>query len=191
MEASLTTKSRGYVEFGDTLRIEGDQLGDIFESNSINKISFTVEPIIPITHKLSILMKARLNISTIRNNTLNLNEYDFVGGFVPGLVNSSEYYGVGQKEFGLANYFYGKAGLQYELFHQVFLQAQFNYLDTEHPITFLYPNADTGEAGDRKRRFGYGGLIGVRSPVGPIAFAFAKDHYRKGWKTSLIIGFYY
>lgn len=112
-------------------------------------------------------------------------------GVTPGLINSNEYYGVGQKEFGIANFFYGRMGLQYEVMNNLYLQANFSYLDTEYPVTWFYPNADISLLGDRYRRYSYEGLIGFMSPVGPVAFAFAKDHYRKDWKFSLIIGFYY
>lgn len=132
-----------------------------------------------------------MKISTLGADTWNLTEYDFVGGFSPGLVNSNEYYGVGQKEFGLANYFYGRLGMQYEMRRNLFLQAHINYLDTKYPVTWIYPDADIATLYGRYNRFGYGAMIGIKSPIGPIAFAFAKDHYRKGWKTSLVIGFYY
>jgi outer membrane translocation and assembly module TamA len=58
-------------------------------------------------------------------------------------------------------------------------------------VTWIYPDADSAKLYGRYNRFGYGGLIGMKSPIGPIAFAFAKDHYEKGWKTSLIIGYFY
>ncbi len=191
LEVSATPRVGGEVVILDTLTIDARELGDLLQTSDIFSLNFSVYPILPITGKLSLLAKARLRLSSIKNNSLNLDEFDFIGGFTPDLINANEYWGVGTKEFGLANYFYGRVGFQYEVFRNVFLQAQINYLDSEGPVTWLYPDADTGRLGDRNRRYGYGGLIGLQSPIGPIAFAFAKDHYRPNWQTSLIIGFYY
>jgi hypothetical protein len=113
-----------------------------------------------------------------------------VGGFSPGLVNSNEYYGVGIKEFGVANYFYGRIGIQYYLLDRFYLQGILIF-STQNIPYLVYPDADFVKLGDRYRRFGYGAMFGMKSPIGPIAFAIAKDHYRKGWKTSLIIGYHY
>ena len=131
------------------------------------------------------------NLSNDNGSALNLTDYDFVGGFIPNQLNANEYMGAGPKEFLLANYFYGKIGLQYQLRKNVFAQGFFNYLDTEHPVNWIYPDADIGKAGDRYNRFAFGGSIGFNSPAGPLAFTFAKDHYRSDWRASLIIGFYY
>jgi hypothetical protein len=179
------------VVIGDSLDLGPEELNGLLYTDGVNSIELTLMPIIPLSHKMSLIAKARMKLSDIPENTLNLTEYDFVGGFSPGLVNSNEYYGVGIKEFGLANYFYGRIGVQYALLNKLFLQGHFNYLDTEYPVTWLYPDADIAKLGDRYRRFGYGAMVGLKSPIGPIAFAVAKDHYRKGWKTSLIIGYHY
>ncbi len=191
IEASTTTRLNGSITFGDSLTLGPDELGDLLYTSNISSMVVSVFPIIPITHKFSFLVKAKMRISTIPESTLNLGEYDFVGGFSPSLVNSNEYYGVGIKEFGIANYFYGRFGFQWEVLNKVYFQGHFNYLDTKNPVTWVYPDADVSKLGDRYNRFGYGAMIGLKSPVGPIAFAFAKDHYRKGWKTSLIIGYHY
>jgi NTE family protein len=191
IEASTTTKLTGSVTFGDTLTLGPDELGGLLYTSSVSSMELSVFPIIPLNHKFSFLLKAKMRISNIPESTLNLGEYDFVGGFSPALVNSNEYYGVGIKEFGIANYFYGRFGFQWEFLKNVYLQGHFNYLDTENPVTWVYPDADISKLGDRYNRFGYGGMIGLKSPIGPVALAMAKDHYRKGWKTSLIIGYHY
>jgi NTE family protein len=191
-ELSITPKVNGKVEL-DTIVIEGDELSDygLLETSSIVSLDLKVNPIFPINQKLSVLAKARLRMSSIGNATLNINEYDLIGGFIPGLVNSNEYLGVGTKEFGAANYFYGKIGLQYELKRNLFFSALFNYLDTEYPVTWFYANADISKLGDRYRRFGYGAMLGYKSVIGPIIIGIAKDHYRSGWKAALAIGFFY
>jgi len=190
MELSLTSKTSGKLYINDEI-IDAGTDDNLLQTSGIMALKIDVLPLIPIDKKLTIIPKARLNLSSMRANTLNVTEYDFVGGFVPGLINSTEYYGGGPKEFVLANYFYGRLGAQYEIVRNLFLQAHVNFLTVDFPLTFFYPNADTGSLGNRNSRFGYGGNIGFKSPVGPIAFAFAKDHFRPGWKTSLIIGFYY
>ncbi len=198
IELSTTTNWNGNVDGQfildeDTLNLDKDLLVllGVLQTTRINALSLSIFPIIPLSNKLSILAKARMKISNLAADTWNLTGYDFIGGFSPGLVNSNEFYGAGQKEFGLANYFYGRLGLQYELKHNLFIQAQINYLDTKYPVTWIYPDADIAKLYGRYYQLGYGGLIGLKSPIGPIAFAFAKDHYRPEWKTSIIIGFHY
>ncbi|QCK16750.1 patatin-like phospholipase family protein [Mangrovivirga cuniculi] len=190
--ASTTVGSNGTFTLGDTLEIdENNESIEIIQTSAINTLEVNVDPIIPLNDKISIINQNRLRISTQETGFFNFSEYDFVGGFTPAIINSYQYWGGGIKEFYLANYFYSKVGIQYEVKNNLFLTAIINYLDTENPMKWIYPNVDTGLAGDRSSRFGYGMKIGYMSPVGPFAFAFAKDHYRKGWQTSLIIGFHY
>ncbi len=189
--ASTTTKLNGKLTIADTLSLGPDELGGLLQTSGITSVDLTINPITQISPKVSLITKARMKISTIGSNTLNLSEYDFVGGFSPSYVNSNEYYGVGIKEFGLGNYFYGRLGVQWEVFHNIYLQGHLNYLDTEYPVTWVYPEADIAMLGDRYRRFGYAAFLGMKTPIGPVSVAIAKDHYRKGWKSSLIIGFHY
>ncbi len=191
VEFSLTPKVKGKVVIYDTLSIEGSDLEGILETSNISSLNLEIVPVIPVSKKISILAKARFRMSSIGKNTINFTEYDFVGGFTPDLVNSNEYYGVGIKEFMVANYFYGKIGVQYEVLRNLYLQGLFNYLDTEYPVTWIYPDAEIGKLGDRYRRFGYALSVGYKSAVGPIELAIAKDHYRSGLKAAIIIGFYY
>ncbi|MDH4294980.1 MAG: patatin-like phospholipase family protein [Cyclobacteriaceae bacterium] len=188
---SKTTRSSGKAEFGDTLTIRDEELGELLFTSSISAADVMILPIIPLNQRLSLLGKMRLRLSNLPANTLNLGDYDFIGGFTPGVINANEYLGVGTREFGLANYFYAKLGLQYKVRNNLYLQGIFNYLDAEHPVTWIYPNADVGKLGDRYSRFGYGGAVGFSSPIGPISFSFAKDHYRERWRASLMIGFTY
>jgi hypothetical protein len=107
------------------------------------------------------------------------------------LVNASEYYGSGAKQFGLANYFYYRLGGQHEIIRNLFIQAHFNYLSTEYPIKWIYPDADIGKLGIRISRYGYAGSLGFKPPLGPIAVAVTKDVYDKEMQASLMIGFVY
>ena len=190
--ASTTTKNQGNITINDvTIDLKDPLFNGIIQTKGIASLDLTAFPIIPLSSNLSLLTKARLKLSTIEANTLNLSEYIYVGGFTPSLINSNEYHGVGPKEFGIANFFYGTIGLQYKLVNNLYVQANFNYLDTEYPVIWLYPNADISLLGDRYRRYSYGGQVGFKSSVGPVSLAFAKDHFRSDWKFSLIIGFYY
>jgi outer membrane protein assembly factor BamA len=188
---STTTEANGTVEIGDTVTLGSDLLGEAFQTTNIWAIDINLFPHISLSSRLTLLLKGRLRLSNLRANTLNLMDYDFIGGFTPNLINSNEYYGVGTKEFSMANYFYGRVGLQYKIRKNIFLQGHFNYLNSERPVTWFYPDADVGKFGDRTMRYGYGAVVGIRSPIGPVALAVAKDHFREDWKASLIIGYYY
>ena len=189
LEISSTLSNDGKAVIGDTLSL-GDLEG-LLQTSNITTLIMEASPILALSSKVSVLTKLRLRVSSMEHDLLNLSEYDFVGGFTPGPVNSNEYWGVGINEYALASYFHGRFGLQYELKRNVFLQAMINYLDTEYPVSWIYPDADIGLVGDKKRTFSFGGLVGIQSPVGPLSVAFAKDHNRSGWKGSLILGFYF
>jgi len=64
-------------------------------------------------------------------------------------------------------------------------------LTTEFPVTFLNPDVVMGNMWGEKTRYGYAAMIGMKSAIGPIKLAVAKDHFRKGLRASLIIGFHY
>jgi len=187
---SATTNTNGKITIFDT-EFNINDLGDLMQTNTINALRAEVKPIIPISSKFVIISKARIMISNIRDNTLNLSEYDYVGGFTPDLVNATEYYGAGSKEYGLGNYFYYRIGGQFEPRRNLFLQADFNFLSAEYPIKWFYPDADTGKLGMRKNRHAFAGKVGFKSPIGPVSFTVAKDHYKKGLAASIMVGFIY
>jgi len=186
---STSTKINATVELGDTLLLGPESLGDLLQTTSINALDLTLFPIIPLSSRVSLLIKSRLRLSTLGANTLNFTDYDFIGGFTPSWVNSNEYLGGGAKEFMAANYFYGRLSMQYNVRKNMFLQGHFNYLNTD--VKWIYQEADISKLGNRFMRFGYGATLGYSSPIGPIAFSFAKDHFREEWKATLAIGFYY
>lgn len=200
IEISATTNTNGKLNVKN-FELNGTNLGDfewrneslggLLETSTIKALKMDITPYIPLSRKMVLLSKARLKLSTIPDNLLNLTEYDFVGGFTPDLVNGTEFYGAGIKEFFLANYFYGRFGLQYELKRNLFIQTSINMVTTKFPVTFLYPQANTGTMNGMASRFGYGVSIGMRSVIGPISLAVAKDNDRNGVKASLIIGFPY
>ncbi len=190
LDISATTSTHGKIRVSD-VDYDLTHLGDAIQTSTIWALKAEVEPIIKVSQKFSVITKARLMLSNIKDNSLNLNEFDFVGGFTPDLVNTNEYYGSNFKEYGVANYFYYRLGGQYEVFRNFFVQGHFNFLSTEYPVKWLYNNADIGKLGRHTSRYSLAGKVGFLSPIGPIAFAFAKDHYAQGMKASLIVGFTY
>jgi outer membrane protein assembly factor BamA len=186
-KVSATTKPDATVVISDTLILGPDQLGSLLETENIASVDLTLFPIIPIGDRFSILAKTRLKVSTLDADKLNLADYDFVGGFIPGWGNANEYFGGNAKEYQLANYFYGRLSLQYQMKPSLYLQGHFNYINSNLGIE----DVQMSKLGDRTNRFGYGASLGLNSPLGPLIFAFAKDHFRDEWKATLAIGFYY
>jgi NTE family protein len=189
IDISTTSRINGKLVILDTIIVKNDDI--LLQTTPITSLNIKVAPVIQIHKKVSLLFKTRIKLSTIEKNTLNLTEYDFVGGFAPGLLNSQEYMGVGVKEYMLANYFYGNIGVQYSPVRNLYCQAHFNYIDSEYPVKWINPDANIDVLGDRDRRFSYGVSVGYKSPIGPISIAVAKDHYRSGLKASFMIGFHY
>ncbi|HYI76924.1 MAG TPA: patatin-like phospholipase family protein [Chryseolinea sp.] len=188
---SRTFESDALVTLGDGQEVGSELAPDLIYTKPITSFDVTIFPIVPLSPQFSIFIKVRMKVSDLPAKTLNLGNYDFVGGFIPSLLNATEYPGVSTKEYLLANYFQGRIGVQYKATNNLYLQGVFNYLDSEYPMQWIYSDVDAGTLGDRKRRYSYGVLAGYRSPIGPIAVALAKDHYRSEWKATLIVGFYY
>lgn len=200
LEISATTNTNGELKIKNyklnginlgEIEWKNESLGGLLETSTIKSLKLDFIPFLPLSKRLVLLSKAKLKLSTIADNLLNVTEYDFVGGFTPDLVNGTEFYGAGSKEFFLANYFYGRFGFQYEVRRNLFVQTNINLLTTEFPIKLLYPQADTGTLNGKSTRIGYALSIGMKSAIGPISLAVAKDNYRNGVKASLIIGFPY
>jgi len=185
---TATTGINGHIRIGD-VTAGLDELGDVFQTSTIKAMNLIVYPIIPVSPKISLLMKARLRLSNLRENTFNLTDADYVGGFIPTWINSNEYYGAGTKQYILANYLYGRLGLQYRMKENIYLQGHFNYLNSD--VSWIYPNADLSKLGNRTMRFGYGATAGINSPIGPISLSVAKDNFSEGWRATLAVGFYY
>jgi len=115
LEVSATPSVNGKITMMDSLTLDADELEGLLQTADIYTLDLILEPIIPVTRRLSLLAKARLRLSTIEASTLNLNEYDFIGGFVPGRINANEYWGGNAREFAMTYYFYGRVGLQWEV----------------------------------------------------------------------------
>ncbi len=147
-------------------------------------------PILPLSPRFSLIGKTRLHLSSLKEGMLNLSEIDFVGGFTPDMVNAHEFWGARKKEYLLTNYFLARLGGQYELKRNLYLQAQVNYLSNEFLIESIYPDSSRGTINGRSNTIGYGLMLGTYSPIGPIEFMLAKDHYLSGIRVGLRVGFY-
>lgn len=203
IELSTSPTIGGTITVNDSIEIDAAESNGAIQTSTINSFKLTVMPIFTINSRLSLITKARISISNLQKDAVNLGEFDFIGGFFPDLVNSNEYYGSGVNEFSTANYFYGRITSQYELKRNLFLQAHFNYLNSQYPSQWVFNVVDellnTSEEnrfeptllGDRTDRIGYGLSVGYRSILGPIVFSVAQDYFRKNIKAALSIGFYY
>jgi NTE family protein len=187
----LTASLSADGEFRGTDEEKNNEYNNLVEKNTIKGLEMDIVPIIPLSKKFVLLSKAKLKLSTLNDYAQNATEFDFIGGFSPDIVNANEFYGAGIKEYYLANYFYARLGAQYEMFRNVYLQAHFNVLSTEFPVTFLNTEVVMGNMWGESTRFGYAAIFGMKSAIGPIKLAVAKDHFRKGLKASLIIGFHF
>lgn len=174
----------------DTLVYSSNELFGEADLNNNYNIELLFAPIIPVSPKLSILTRFKTRYSS-NKNTYNLIEYDYIGGFVPSLVNSMEYMGVGPKEYQLSSYIFGRIGLQFEILNNLFLQGHLSYIDSEYPSRWLNPSRTPDKLINYYRRYSYALTLGYNSIIGPIQLGIAKDNYRKDYHASLIIGFFY
>lgn len=172
-------------------KIDASESGGVIQTSNINSVLLEIMPLIPIGSKFTLITKAKVSISNLENGTVNLNELDFIGGFIPGLVNANEFYGASPKEYVTANYFYGRVTGQYMLKRNLFLQAHFNYLNSMYPSQWVLNDFTPTSLGGRTDRIGYGASIGYKSIIGPIFFSVAQDLHRHNLKAALSIGFFY
>ncbi len=177
----------GKLDLADSVVIDPEELN--LNTDRINAIYASYTQLIPTSKKLTFSTEVTMNISNLESNTLNFSEYYYIGGFFPRNNNFSPYVGGKQREFVAANFFYTAGQVQYELIRNLFLKGIVNYLDSEYPMKWVYPDLDASILGDRYRRFGFGFAAGYSSPLGPINLAVAKDSHRKGWETFFSIGF--
>ena len=145
IEATISLNANG--EFSGNDEYWNSYLTGLIEKNTFTGLEADIIPIIPISKKFVLLSKAKLKLSSLDDYNQNVTEFDLIGGFTPDLVNANEYYGAGIKEFYLANYFYGRLGAQYEVMRNIFVQAHFNIVTTEFPVSFLNPRCCFGNNG--------------------------------------------
>jgi len=180
---TATPKVSGSLLLLDTIQQDARWLGPLFYSDNIYAGAATIEPFIPVSPRFTILAKARYRKSNMPEGTLNLGNYDYVGGFLPNLPNSHEYYGAAVKEYLVASYLYGRVGLQYRALSKLYLAAHYNV---------LYAHDDLeGILSGKNFRQGFAVSAGYATPIGPLKFFLAKDPDRDAWQASLAIGFYY
>ncbi len=141
--------------------------------------------------KSTFMLQAKAVISDIDTLSLNLTDYQYVGGFNPRYIHANRFWGVNDKEFTVTSYSYFQLMYQYEPFKDIYLQGLVNYIDGEFPMEFLLKDYESNTFGDLTRRFGFGFSAGYNSKLGPIMVALAKDIDRKNWKTYLNIGFWF
>ncbi len=193
----------GSIVLNDTIKIDASESNGAIQTSTVNSIKLMGMHVYEVNSKLSIIGKARLNISNLHKDAANLGEFDFIGGFFPDIVQSTEYYGAGINEFATANYFYGRITSQYEWKRNLFLQAHLNYVDSKYPSQWVFNVVErwygTSEQnkfkptdlGGRTNRFGYGLSVGYRSMLGPVVLSVAQDAHRRNLKAALSVGFYY
>ena len=150
IEATISLNADG--KFSGNDEYWNSYLTGLIEKNTFTGLEADIVPIIPISKKFVLLSKAKLKLSSLDDDNQNVTEFDLIGGFTPDLVNANEYYGAGIKEYYLANYFYGRLGVQYEVIRNIFVQAHFNIVTTEFPVSFLNPRCCLGNNGGKNNK---------------------------------------
>ncbi|MEJ1238067.1 patatin-like phospholipase family protein [Chryseolinea sp. T2] len=184
IRAAATPRAYGSFQFADSIHAELKDLGDAFYSDDIYSAAATIEPFIPLSHRFTILSKLRYRISSLPDDAINFDNKDYIGGFIPNLINSQEYYGAKPKEFIAASYLYGRVGLHYQILSKLFAGLHYNFLSAN-------PKDDEPVFSGKNFRQAFAASLGYASPIGPLKVYLAKDPDRNSWEASLAIGFYY
>ncbi|MGC3947831.1 MAG: patatin-like phospholipase family protein [Chryseolinea sp.] len=184
VRAAATPNAYGSFQYLDSIHGELKDLGAAFYSDDIYSTAATIEPFIPISRRLTILSKLRYRISSLPDDAINFDNKDYIGGFIPNLPNSQEYYGARPKEFLAASYLYGRLGLQYQILGKLFAGVHYNFLSAN-------PKDDEPVFSGKNFRQAFAASLGYASPIGPLKVYLAKDPDRNSWEASLAIGFYY
>jgi len=163
-----------------------DMIADNFISSYIDWQYFY-----PLSKRFTIFLRTSMVLSNLPGDKFNITDFSYIGGFNPRYSLAQEYWGVNDLEFISSNYSYGKLGLQYNFIGKWYLSGLINYIDSEYPMSLLYPEYDQMPFGGKDRRWGGGFSLGLETVLGPISVSIARDEYRDEFTSNLAMGFYF
>ncbi len=102
------------------------------------------------------------------------------------------FWGLPQNRYGVPNIFSFTLMYQYELFNNTYLQVLANYIDTQYPVQWFYPQASSVELenGDF-RQYSWGMSAGYNSIIGPIKVSIAWNRDTNTFLSNLQLGFFF
>jgi NTE family protein len=183
-------------------------------ANSYDKLQVGLKALIPIHKKVSLLVNNNIGITsttnisseitvdsiTIRNPDENIklfSDYYHIGGVIQrSRVNAVPFWGIKENRFQGSNFATLQIGIQYEIFHNLFITPSVNTLYiTDNNKDFLknvtrtlfknkYDNASDGVA-----MYTYSLNIGYKTLLGPILLNISKASIDSGITAFLSIGY--
>jgi len=170
--------------------ITPDEMEDMIADNFITSY-IDWQYYYPLSKKFTIFLRTSMVLSNLPGDKFNITDFSYIGGFNPRYSLAQEYWGVNDLEFISSNYSYGKLGLQYNFIGKWYLSGLINYIDSEYPMSWLYPEFEQMPFGGKDRRWGGGFSLGLETVLGPISLSIAKDEYRDEFTSNLAMGFYF
>jgi len=194
-----TTGFEGAVNFGlfydrkFDIFFKSNTLGDLTESSLLNNYFYTnffLKWVQPVNKKLSFISRVDMQMGN-GNGDLEWFPYQtLVGGNRPIGWSVLDYEATPEKRFSNINYMAISIAFQLETINHLYLIGKVDYLESEYPMKWLYPNVSTQNFGAYPRRLGFSGKIAYNSIVGPLEIGLGKDQYIEGVHGFFGFGYY-
>ncbi|HBH22275.1 MAG TPA: hypothetical protein DDY13_02510 [Cytophagales bacterium] len=159
---------------------------------NFSALKITYDEFFPLSPKSTLRLGTNLWMSDLPESGLNVMDYYLIGGFNPAYFNAMPFWGLPQNRYGVPNIFSFTLMYQYELFNNTYLQVLANYIDTQYPVQWFYPQASSVELenGDF-RQYSWGMSAGYNSIIGPIKVSIAWNRDTNTFLSNLQLGFFF
>ena len=145
---------------------------------------------IPLAKRLSLIPGAHMTLTNSSSEVSDIMHGTFLGGFRPRAKHAQAFAGARDKRFLNLNYFYGSLSLQWELVNSLYWAVKAEYLDSQYPMKWFYPDVLEDDFEAFPRRLGFASTLSYNSLVGPLTVGVGKDQYLEDYNFFASIGFY-
>lgn len=141
-----------------------------------------------LSRRFSALTDLRIILNTGNSNLENFSQNSLIGGFTPLGLNVQPFWGLDSKYISASNFLYASGQIQWNPKSNLYFNLGLNYLDLEHPMTWINEDIDIAEEYHKKQ---FGAMLSgsYNSLIGPITLGVSKGQYNKGLKGFISIGF--
>ena len=160
-------------------------------SDNYYQASLDIKSFHKLLNHFSFSVQGTVVLSDLEFDSINLIDYQFIGGFNPRYQDAYSYWGSSDREFNAISFSKITSSLQYEVQRDIYLQGLFNYIDSEYPMELLGIKYDKTDFEGRDRRYGAGISAGYNSKFGPIILGLAKDFHKNSVRAYFSIGYYF
>jgi hypothetical protein len=146
---------------------------------------------IPLKEKFSLYLGAEIKFNS--QEKVGFNDLSKVGGITPILYSSNPFWGADRDEIIIRQFIGFSAGFQWNFVSDLYLKGKINYLNTEYPMAWMFPNQKITSfelyGKTHTGIFGFGGEIAYNSPIGPVRLILHQNQYSNDLNVFVAVGF--